>query len=103
MTEIQCPICKSEFRTDMDIFVRIYGLVVFRSRMVYLSRLRDTNSLLDFIRNALNQKPKLRKKELINHLIEGSRIPKYDAIYIVEQLLKEGVLSEDDGCLFFNG
>ena len=62
----------------------------------------DTNALLDFFRNALNQEPTLHKKELISCLVKERGIPEHDATHIVEQLLAEGVLSEDDECLFSN-
>lgn len=101
--ETQCQRCKGEFRTDIDISVRTHRLIVFRGRMVCLGRLEDANALLDFVRNALNQKPKLKKKELISHLVRECRIPKHDVIHIVEQLLKEGVLSEDDEYLTLTG
>ena len=90
MIEIQCPMYKGKFRTDIDISVRTHRLIVFRGRMVCLGRLRDTNSLLDFVSNALNQKPTLHKKELSSHLVKECGILEHDATHIVEQLLEEG-------------
>jgi hypothetical protein len=102
MMETQCPRCKGEFRTDMDISVRTHGLIVFRGRMICLGRLEDSNALLDFVSNALNQKPTLHKKELICCLVKECGIPEHDATHIVGQLLKEGMLSEGVECLCFH-
>ena len=94
MTNIQCPVCKNEFEIELDISVKTKGLTVFRGRMGFLGKLEDVNALMNFIKEAFGGKKKLKKKVLINKLVDTCGIPDSDAHHFVEHLQQEGFMYE---------
>ena len=96
MTKIQCPVCKNQFTIELDISVRTKGLTVFRGRLDFLGNLEDVYALMDFVREAFKNKPKLHKQVLIDKLVDECGIPHSDACHFVEKLQQEGFIYEPE-------
>lgn len=94
MTVVQCPVCKKQLEIDIDISMKTKGLVVFRGRVVFLGKLDDINSLLDFVRHTFRDRPRLRKQVLIDRLVEECGIPHSDACHFIHHLQQEGFMHE---------
>jgi hypothetical protein len=96
MPKTQCPICKEEFRLEIDMSIKTHGLAVFRGRLICLGKLKDVNELLDYICMVFNDTSRLHKSTLVRSLIQDCGIPELDVYHIVGKLLKEGMICEDN-------
>ncbi len=96
MAVVQCPVCKKQLEIDIDISMKTKGLVVFRGRVVFLGNLDDIRSLLDFVRDTFRERPRLRKRVLIDRLVQVCGIPYSDACHFIRQLQHEGFMYESE-------